>query len=320
VNEEQFVMHIVTGAAGFIGSNLIRGLNACGIDAILAVDNLANGSKFRNLRDCLIADYMDRDEFRELVRRGASSLKASAILHQGACADTMESDGRLMMDANFTFSKELLHWAIECRIPFVYASSAAVYGQSTCCIESPEFEAPVNLYAYSKLQFDLYVRRALPRIETTVVGLRYFNVYGPGEAHKGRMASMIHQLYHQLRRTGVAQLFQGTDGFADGEQRRDFVAVEDVVEVNLFFARREAKRGIFNVGTGQSRSFNDLAQLLIENLKIGEIRYIPFPDSLVGHYQNVTQAELTALRGAGYSKRFASLEEGIGRFCELASG
>jgi ADP-L-glycero-D-manno-heptose 6-epimerase len=312
-------MYIVTGAAGFIGSNLIHGLNARGIDAIVAVDDLTDGSKFRNLRDCRIADYLDWRELRELVRRRSSGLQTSAILHQGACADTMESDGRLMMDANFTFSKEMLHWAIESRVPFVYASSAAVYGLNPCGNESAESEAPINLYAYSKLQFDRYVRRALPQLETTVVGLRYFNVYGRGEAHKGRMASMIHQLYRQLKQTEVARLFQGTDGFPDGEQRRDFIAVEDVVQVNLFFVQGGVKRGIYNVGTGQNRSFNDVAHLLIENRKSGKICYIPFPDSLVGKYQNITQADLTALRGAGYGKPFTTLEEGIRRFCASTS-
>jgi ADP-L-glycero-D-manno-heptose 6-epimerase len=312
-------MYIVTGAAGFIGSNLIRALNRRGVDAILAVDDLTDGSKFRNLRDCLIADYMDRCEFRELIRRRDSSLKASALLHEGACADTMESDGRMMMETNFTFSKELLHWAVDIRIPFVYASSAAVYGLSPHCAESPECEAPVNVYAYSKLLFDRYVRRVLPRVDTTVVGLRYFNVYGPREAHKGRMASMIHQLYQQLRCTGVARLFSGVDGFADGEQRRDFVAVEDVASVNLFFVQGEVKQGIFNVGTGRSRSFNDVARLLIDNLGCGEVQYIPFPDDLRGKYQNVTEADIDALRCAGYGKQFTTLEEGVRRFCELAA-
>ncbi len=224
-----------------------------------------------------------------------------------------------MMDANFTCSKELLHFAVESRVPLVYASSAAVYGLSPRCSESSEFEAPINVYGYSKLEFDRYVRRLLPRIETTVVGLRYFNVYGRGEDHKGRMASMVHQLYHQLRRTGVARLFQGTEGYADGEQRRDFVAVEDVVQVNLYFACGGVKQGIFNVGSGRNRSFNDIARLLIAKLGRGEVQYIPFPEILAGKYQSVTEADPTALQGAGYGKPLTTLEEGIERFCESAS-
>ena len=311
-------MHIVTGAAGFVGSNLVRALNERGIREIMAVDDLTQGDKFRNLRDCEIADYMDRTDFREFVRRGASGLEPTAILHQGACADTTESDGRYMLDNNFSYSKELLHWALDRGVPFVYASSASVYGSSARCVETPEHEGPLNVYAYSKLLFDQYVRRLMPRISTTVVGLRYFNVYGPLEGHKGRMASMVWQVYQQVRSSGLARLFEGTDGFAAGEQRRDFVFVGDAVAVNLHFASGPPRQAIVNVGTGKSRSFNDIARIVISLLGRGEIQYIPFPESLRGKYQSFTESDITRLRAAGYDHPMTSLEEGIRQLVEQA--
>jgi ADP-L-glycero-D-manno-heptose 6-epimerase len=306
-------MIIVTGAAGFVGGNLVRLLNARGYHGVVAVDDLRDGAKFANLAGCAIADYLDRDEFRALLRRGAPGLAPSAVFHQGACADTTESDGRFMMGNNYTFSKEVLHWSMDRGAPFVYASSASVYGLTRRCVEGPACERPLNVYAYSKLQFDNYVRRLMPDIKTTVVGLRYFNVYGPGEAHKGRMASMVHQLGAQLRATGVARLFEGTDGFEHGEQRRDFVHVADVAEVNLFFGFGPTRAGVFNVGTGRARSFNDVARAWIARLGAGRVAYVPFPDALRGKYQSFTEADLTALRGAGYTRPFLSLEQGIDR-------
>jgi ADP-L-glycero-D-manno-heptose 6-epimerase len=312
-------MHIVTGAAGFIGSNLVRGLNARGVRDILAVDDLERGDKFLNLRDCEVADFMDKCEFRAAVHRAAPGLEqAKVVLHQGACANTTETDGRYMMENNFTYSKELLHWSVDRQIPFVYASSAAVYGTNRQCSETPACERPLNVYAYSKLLFDRYVRPRLASARSTVVGLRYFNVYGPREQHKGKMASMVFQLYDQLTRTGMARLFEGTDGYADGEQRRDFIYVGDVVDVNLFWAEANTKQGIFNVGTGQSRSFNDIARSLIAQLGRGAIEYIPFPDALRGKYQSFTESDISNLRAAGYTRPFTSLEEGIRKLCEQA--
>jgi ADP-L-glycero-D-manno-heptose 6-epimerase len=314
-------MHIVTGAAGFVGSNVVRALNERGVRDVLAVDTLQQGDKFRNLKGCDLADYMDIAEFRERIRAGDPlGGGVRAVLHQGACADTTESDGRYMMDNNYTFSKELLHWAAGRGAALVYASSASVYGAGRICRESRECEDPLNVYAYSKWLFDQYVLAAAARLSTTAVGLRYFNVYGPGESFKGRMASMVHQLHRQLLETGEARLFEGTDGYGPGEQRRDFVFVGDVAAVNLFFAEGPPRVGVYNVGTGASRSFNDIARALIAELGRGEIRYIPFPDSLRGKYQSFTQADLTNLRAAGYGEAFTSLEEGARRMVAAGSG
>lgn len=311
---------IVTGAAGFVGSNLVRALNARGYDEIVAVDDLSDGDKFKNLAGCGIADYWDRDEFRADIRRWNLRNDINLVFHQGACADTTESDGRYMMDVNYSYSKEILNWCLERRIPLVYASSASVYGLRRHCVEDPAHENPLNVYAYSKWQFDNYARRLFGEAKSTVVGLRYFNVYGPGESHKERMASMVWQLWKQLETSGVARLFEGTEGFADGDQRRDFVAVSDVAGVNLFFGLGPTHTGIYNVGTGQARSFNDVARALIRKLGRGRIEYIPFPESLAGKYQSFTEADTKQLRAAGYDASFATIEQGIERMMSGVAG
>ncbi|NGZ06416.1 MAG: ADP-glyceromanno-heptose 6-epimerase [Magnetococcales bacterium] len=308
-------MYIVTGGAGFIGANLIATLNQRGDTNILVVDDLKQGDKFLNLRDLEIADYMDRTEFREHLRAGHfRNTRVRAVFHQGACSDTMEYDGHYMMDNNFTYSKELLHFALERNTPFVYASSAATYGGSTTFVEQRENEHPLNVYGYSKLLFDRYVQGLIPRTIMTVAGLRYFNVYGPREEHKGRMASMIHQMYHQLRTTGVVKLFTGSGGYGDGEQRRDFIHVDDVVKINIFLADSGNVHGIFNVGTGKSRSFNDVARTLIRIAGGGDIHYVPMPEGLKAKYQSFTEADITALRATGYDAPMHSLEQGIEAF------
>ena len=304
-------MQIVTGAAGFVGSNLVRALNDRGVTEILAVDDLTQGDKFRNLADCQIADYLAPDQFRDLARRGAPGLKIEALYHQGACADTTESDGKFMMENNYGFSKDLLRFALDRHVPFVYASSASVYGLNRHCSETPESEGPLNVYAYSKWLFDEHVRRLKPEPASTVVGLRYFNVYGPRERFKGRMASMVWQLKHQVETEGVARLFEGTDGFEAGEQRRDFVYAGDVAAINIHFGEGPPRRGVFNVGTGRSRSFNDVARTIIEQQGGGRIEYVPFPESLRGKYQSFTEADVSRLRAVGYTAPFTSLETGI---------
>jgi len=306
-------MYLVTGGAGFIGSHLVRGLNDRGDTDILVVDDLSNGSKFRNLSDCRITDYLDKEELLMALAEGSLSLLPKAIFHQGACTDTMEQDGQYMMQNNFTFSKLLIDYALSHKIPFIYASSGAVYGASRSSEINGDNERPLNVYGYSKLVFDQYVRPKLASAESSVIGLRYFNVYGPRETEKGKMASMVYQLYRQISGSGVARLFKGTDGYADGEQRRDFVFVEDLVNVNLSFADGDIRKGIVNVGTGESRSFNDAAQIIIKILGKGEIEYIPFDQRLRGKYQSFTEADLKPLRDIGYSQSFTSLEDGIAR-------
>jgi len=302
---------VVTGAAGFIGSNIVRGLNERGITEILAVDVPASGAECRNLADLVIADYVEMGAFREGLVSGPLARDVAVICHQGACADTMVTDAGFMMARNFEYSRDLLGAALESGVPFVYASSASVYGTNAASKESPGNERPINVYARSKLCFDEHVREILPRAASTVVGLRYFNVYGPREEHKGRMASMPYQLWRQLTRDGVAHLFEGTDGYGDGEQRRDFVYVGDVVAANAFFVDRGPSRGIFNVGTGRARSFNEVARVLIDGLGSGRIEYIPLPEALAGKYQSFTEADLQALRETGYDRPFTSIEEGL---------
>jgi ADP-L-glycero-D-manno-heptose 6-epimerase len=308
-------MWIVTGGAGFIGSNLVQVLNGRGHNEILVVDRQAKD--FGNLSDLRFADLMQPEQFLQALSRNALPDSIEAILHQGACADTTCTDERFMMENNVSFSKTVLHFAIERKIPLVYASSAATYGANHNFRESPENELPLNLYGRSKLIFDNYVRSILPSTSSPVVGLRYFNVYGPRETYKGRMASMVYQLYCQLRRDGRARLFEGSGGFLAGEQRRDFVSVADVANVNLFFASGPVRKGIFNVGTGQAQTFNQVVKQLARALGRGAVEYIPFPEGLREKYQSHTQADTSALRAAGYADNFASLEEGIRRAAQI---
>jgi len=314
---------IVTGGAGFIGSNLIHQLNRAGERDILLVDNFApapnlTGPKFLNLAGAEYADYMDKREFRAALKAGDfENAKIRAILHQGACSNTLEDDGRYMMDNNFTYSKELLHFALDRKIPLVYASTAAIYGASTNFVELPANERPLNVYGYSKLVFDNYVRRLLPEMKSTVVGLRYFNVYGPREQHKGRMASVLHHFTRQLKDTGTIRMFEGSGGYANGEQRRDFVFVKDLAHINMFFAGllpdspKKPTHAVVNAGTGEARTFNAVAAALMQVHGPGKIDYIPFPGDLKNRYQHYTQADVTGLRAAGYTAPFTTLEDGV---------
>jgi ADP-L-glycero-D-manno-heptose 6-epimerase len=304
-------MLIVTGGAGFIGSNVVKELNRRGRTDILVVDNLERAEKFRNLSDLVIQDFLDKRTFRSMLDAGTFNLPVEAIIHNGACSDTMNEDGRYMLENNFGDAKAVLHHALAKSIPLVYASSAATYGASPSFEPIPANERPLNVYGYSKLLFDQYVRHLMPEIRSTVVGLRYFNVYGPREDHKGRMMSVLHQLLRQLKDTGVCRLFEGTEGYGHGEQVRDFVFVGDIVDISLHFVQGRAIQGIFNAGTGQARSFNAIAQTLIDHLGQGRIEYIPFPETLRGKYQSFTQADILSLRAAGYTKAFTSLEDGI---------
>ena len=320
-------MYIVTGGAGFIGSNLVHELNAQGIADILIVDNFANAGKFQNLHGARYVDYLDKREFRRAVKENSLGIgKVEAILHQGACSNTLEDDGVYMMDNNFEYTKEVLRFAIGEGAPLVFASTAAVYGLSGPgrFTLTPENERPLNIYGYSKLVFDHYFRNelALGRVPISAVGLRYFNVYGPREQHKGRMASVIHHFTKQMKDTGKVRLFAGTGGYADGEQRRDFVYVRDLAKLNMFFAQigpyapkagepRKEYRGLANAGSGKSRTFNDVARSLMTVHGECPIEYIPFPADLEGRYQHFTEADLTALKELGYDGPMTELEAGI---------
>lgn len=329
-------MIVVTGGAGFIGANIVKALNDAGTRDVVVVDNLEKADKFRNITDCEIADYVDKRGFLAQIARGEwAKRRVKAIFHEGACSDTMEHNGLYMMQNNYDYSKALLHFCQSRRIPFLYASSASVYGAGTTFKESREFEAPLNVYGYSKFLFDQYVRAMFAKRTAQIVGFRYFNVYGPRERHKGRMASVAFHFFNQYRADGRVRLFEGSGGYADGEQRRDFVSVEDVTAVNLFFLRNPKKNGIFNLGTGRAQTFNDVAVATVNRLREREgksrlsladlqtqklIEYIEFPAALKGKYQSFTQADMSALRKAGYKRPFLTVEEGVGRYVDTLLG
>lgn len=327
--------YIVTGAAGFIGSNIVKALNERGETNIIAVDNLTKADKFKNLTDCEIADYLDKNVFLEKLKDGQFKGITSAVLHEGACSDTMETDGRYMMENNYHYSLSLLDHCQREEVPFLYASSASVYGGGGVFKESREYESPLNVYAYSKFLFDQVVRRRWANRTSQIAGFRYFNVYGKREQHKGRMASVAYHFFNQFRADGYVKLFEGCDGYANGGQRRDFVSVEDVVKVNMFFLDHPGKSGIFNLGTGNAQSFNDVAAATINTLRVAKgeaalsleqmhqqqlIRYIPFPDALRGKYQSYTQADITALRDAGYAEQFLTVEQGTANYVKHMLG
>ena len=323
--------HIVTGAAGFIGANIVKALNARGETDIICVDNLTQADKFKNLVDCEIADYIDKEDFIELLLEGAWEDDIAAIFHEGACSDTMETDGRYMMDNNYRYTVTLFGYCQADEVPFLYASSASVYGGGTVFKEERSHEGPLNVYGYSKFLFDQYIRRNWNHLTAQVAGFRYFNVYGPREQHKGRMASVSFHLFNQYMATGKVRLFEGSGGFANGEQRRDFISVEDVVKVNLHFLDNPDRSGIFNVGTGRAQTFNDVAvatvnacrrakgeaELSLAQLQQqGILEYIDFPEALKGKYQNFTQADISNLHHAGYDAPLLTVEEGCSLYVQ----
>ena len=317
---------IVTGGAGFIGSNLIRGLNIQGVTDILVVDNLGSSLKFKNLIGCEFREYLQKDRFRELICERRLNSQVSAIFHQGACSNTMELDGNYMIDNNYQYSVELLDFATEKEIPFIYASSAAVYGANTQFKEDRINESPLNVYGYSKLIFDELVRRRLDSAKSQIVGLRYFNVYGPREGHKGQMASVSYHLSNQMFEGGVLKLFDGSGGYAAGEQRRDFIYVDDVVKLNLEFLDNPERSGIYNCGTGQSQTFNEVAVATINSVRkqhgnqaltldrmLSEeiITYRSFPEGLESRYQSFTEADMELLKAAGSKVQFRDVDAGV---------
>jgi ADP-L-glycero-D-manno-heptose 6-epimerase len=319
--------YIVTGAAGFIGSKLVEALNRRGVTDIIAVDSLQQGDKFRNLAKYEIADYLDQAELLESLDSLSGSIEA--VLHQGACSDTTMTDGHYVMDTNYRYSKQMLEWCQDEEIPLLYASSAAVYGDSQEFREERRCEKPLNLYAYSKFLFDQFVRQMVGARTAQVAGLRYFNVYGPNEEHKKDygtdMTSVAYQAFNQLKKENTVKLFVGSDGYGNGEQRRDFIHVDDVVAVNMWLLERRDVSGIFNCGSGRAQTFNDVATAVINSVNgtqasaselvaRGLISYIPFPQKLVGKYQSFTQADMSRLRGAGLPGDFMSVEQGVAAY------
>lgn len=310
-------MIIVTGGAGMIGSNIIKALNEQGITDILVVDNLKNGKKFQNLVDLEIADYMDRDDFLTQIMAGDDFGPIDAVFHEGACSATTEWDGKYMMLNNYEYSKELLHYCLDREIPFLYASSAATYGETDTFIEEQQYEGALNVYGYSKQQFDNYVRRIWQDAEehsetlSQITGFRYFNVYGPREQHKGSMASVAFHLNNQMNAGENPKLFAGSETF-----KRDFVYVGDVAAVNLWFMQ-SGQSGIFNLGTGNAESFDEVAKAVIQFHGKGQVETIPFPEHLKGAYQEFTQADLTKLRAAGCDHQFKTVAQGVAEYMAI---
>ena len=321
--------HVVTGAAGFIGSKIVEALNRRGVSEILAVDDLSGGLNAKNLYALEIQDYMDKGEFLTRLSTGSFDGAVEVVVHQGACTTTTETNGKYMMENNYAYSKALLDWCQDEEVPLLYASSASVYGAGREFAEALANEEPLNVYAYSKFLFDQYVRQRIEQPSAQIAGLRYFNVYGPNEAHKkaAKMNSVALQAYEQFTANGYVQLFVGSDGYGDGEQLRDFVHVDDAVAVNLWLLDNRDVSGIFNCGSGRAQTFNQLAAAVInavqrtrlsaaELVQKGLIRYIPFPPQLEAKYQSYTQADLARLRAAGYAGEFRSVEQGVVEYVE----
>ncbi len=308
-------MIIVTGGAGFIGSNLVHELNRRGHERVVVVDDLTDGKKFMNIATAQIADYMDIEEFRTWFASDRDPFPGiEGVYHLGACSTTTEWDGRMMLDLNYAYSRDLLRYCLKRAIPFIYASSAAIYGSGTTFVEDIANESPLNVYGYSKRLVDCFVRQNLPAAKSQVVGLRYFNVYGPREQHKGKMASVAYHLNNQLLESGTVSLFEGYDGFAAGEQRRDFIYVDDAVRTTLWFGDNPLVSGIFNCGTGRAETFNQLASAVLEWHGRGDIEYIPFPDGLRAAYQSFTQADVSALHSIGCDIDCRSVTEGVRQY------
>ena len=324
-------MYIVTGGAGFVGSNIVAGLNDRGVSNVIVVDDLGDRAKVSNIIDLEFSDYLDKSQFLKDVIKNGLPHQTRMVFHQGACSDTTVTDGHFMMENNFSYSKHLYEACRSCDVPFVYASSASVYGESKVFEEVSEYEKPLNVYALSKLIFDRYVRVREASCTNQVVGLRYFNVYGAREQHKAHMASVAYQLFYQYQATGQVRLFGASGGYGDGEQRRDFVSIEDVVSANLFCMDHPNFKGIFNLGTGVSRSFNDIGLAVVNSCQTASgskplnleecqtqqiISYFDMPTSLTGKYQDFTQADVGRLREAGYDRKFTALEAGVRRYVD----
>jgi ADP-L-glycero-D-manno-heptose 6-epimerase len=308
-------MIIVTGGAGFIGSALIAALNKRGIDDILVVDRLGSDQRWKNLVNLRFADYMDKEEFLEMVAGDVVDFTADAVFHLGACSSTTETDASFLMENNFEYTKQLAQWIAEEGIRFIYASSAATYGDGENGFVDDESKLetlkPLNPYGYSKQLFDLWAKRN--GLLGKIVGLKYFNVFGPNEYHKADMRSFVLKAFEQINATGKVRLFKShKPDYKDGEQKRDFLYVKDAVDMTLFFFDNPDIYGIYNLGAGVARSWNDLAKAVFAAMsKKPNIEYIDMPDSRRNQYQYFTEADITKLRDIGYENEITSLEESV---------
>ncbi len=308
-------MIIVTGGAGFIGSALVWKLNTEGIRDIVIVDRLGTSTKWKNLVNLRYEDYLHKDEFLNMVHRNAVPFEVDAVIHMGACSSTTERDADYLWMNNFAYTKILAKWALLNKTRFIYASSAATYGDGTLGFSDDHDKIddlkPINMYGYSKQLFDLWVLRE--KLEDTVAGIKFFNVFGPGEYHKGDMASVIFKAYHQILETGKVRLFKShLSEYPDGGQMRDFVYVKDCVDVLWWLLSNRSVNGIFNLGTGKARTWNDLIAAVFAAMgREKNIEYIDMPESLRGQYQYFTQAEMNKLRSVGCPVLFSPLEESV---------
>lgn len=308
-------MIIVTGGAGFIGSATVWQLNKIGRNDIVIVDELRDGEKWKNLNGLSFADVYHKADFLDMVLDNEVPFKPEAIIHLGACSSTTEKDADYLLHNNFVYTVELAKYALERDIRFIYASSAATYGSGEKGYDDNEDELenfrPLNMYGYSKQMFDLWAKQN--KVLDRIVGLKYFNVYGPNEFHKDDMRSVVHKSFEQIRDTGKVKLFKSTDSkYADGGQMRDFIYVKDAVDMTLFFLDNINANGIYNVGTGSSRTWNDLVTSVFNSIgKPVNIEYIDMPKHLLGKYQNFTEAKIEKIKSAGYKKEITSLEKGI---------
>ncbi|MHC4338135.1 MAG: ADP-glyceromanno-heptose 6-epimerase [Planctomycetota bacterium] len=308
-------MIVVTGGAGFIGSALIAALNGRGLSDILVVDELGADGRWKNLRNLSFADYVEKDDFLEMVFADKAPSGIEAVLHMGACTDTTETNASYLIKNNYEYTKLLAQWATDADVRFIYASSAATYGDGSAGFRDDEEKIgnlrPLNVYGYSKQLFDLWARRT--GLLKKIVGLKYFNVFGPNEYHKGEMRSFVIKAFEQINATGKVRLFKSyKPEYKDGEQRRDFLYVKDAVDMTLFFLDNPKLSGLFNIGVGKAQAWNDLVKAVFAAMdRKPNIEYIEMPDSIRNQYQYFTQADITKLRNAGYKKEITPLEDAI---------
>lgn len=313
-------MYIITGGAGFIGSAMLWQLNQQGIDDVVLVDHLGTDDKWRNLVKLTYADYIHRERFRDLLQRDALPWKVEAIIHLGACSDTTEADGDFLMENNFQFSRDICRYALDKGARFIQASSAATYGDGSLGFsDDPDLLPklrPLNLYAYSKHLLDLWLVRH--GLDKEVASLKFFNVYGPNEYHKGAMRSVACKAYKQITKHGDLELFRSTSpDISDGEQKRDFVYVKDCTALMSWLLENRHVNGIHNVGSGRARSFNDLGRAVFSAMQRScRITYVDMPRMLHGKYQNFTQADMNWLDKVGCPIKMTSLEDGVTDFVQ----